>query len=365
MIEPKGHLKAIVRTKIQEPSRMFKYRLDRNERNQPFSRGFIENIKKNITDELFMMYPELDKVYAKLAEWLKLDVNQIMLHSGSEQAIKAIFETYIIPGDLVLLHSPGFAMYKVYCEMFQAHVISQYFDSELNFDWSEYNKKITKDLRMVVVENPNGFLGIAPSLEQIQMIVDKAHSLGVIALIDEAYFHFQNVSVIDWIEKYDKLIITRSFSKAFGLAGLRAGYLISQHENIYSLQRVRPAYDINCMAAFLISELLDNIDELMVYVNETKRNLVDLRKGFSEMGIPTSISKANFTAARLGNQKIHDEFREALSKQNILIRRPFREELLKEWVRISTAPQEIQNILLAELRKILNKKNKMGKNACL
>jgi histidinol-phosphate aminotransferase len=164
MIKPRPNLETLERVSAYEPSRMFKYRLDRNERNQPFSAKFIENIKEKLTGELFMVYPELDQIYSKIAEWLQVDIDHIMLHSGSEQTIKAVFETYINAGDRVLLHFPGFVMYNIYCDMFQAQVVKQYFEEDLTFDWRGYADKINEDIRMVVLENPNGFVGIAPSV---------------------------------------------------------------------------------------------------------------------------------------------------------------------------------------------------------
>ena len=355
MIEPKEHLKNLKRVAADEPSRMFKYRLDRNERNQPFSDRFIKGLKDDISGELFMVYPELQPIYKKIAGWLNIGTDQLMLHSSSEQAIKAIFETYIGPGEKVLLHFPGFAMYEVYCHMFQAQIVRQHFSPELDFDWETYKEKITRDIRMVVVENPNGFLGIVPSLKQLEGLIEKAQEAGAIILVDEAYYHFHDETVIDWIKRYDNLIISRTFSKAFGLAGLRCGYLISQPLNVGYLKKVRPAYELNSVAILLISKLLDNFNEVSSFIADTKKNLVALRKGLAELGIQVSDSRANFIAAKLGEQKIHDGLRDAMRDRDILIRRPFREEWLKEWVRISTAPIEIQRIFLDNLRRILTK----------
>ena len=162
MIAPKPHLKTFERSGEKEPSRLHKQRLDRNERNQPFSNNFIRGIVDQISGELFMVYPELDRVYEKVARWLNIDTDRLMLHSGSEQAIKAVYEAYINPGEAVLLHFPGYAMYPVYCKMFQAEVVGQYFNAQLDFDWDAFINKIDNSIRMVVVENPNGFVGIAP-----------------------------------------------------------------------------------------------------------------------------------------------------------------------------------------------------------
>lgn len=353
MIKPRPHLETLERVASYEPSRMFKYRLDRNERNQPFSGQFIDRIKEKLTGELFMVYPELDRIYPKIAEWLQIDANHIMLHSGSEQTIKAVFETYINAGDRVLLHFPGYVMYNVYADMFQAQVVKQYFEPDLSFDWQAYADKINADIRMVVLENPNGFVGIAPSVAEMRLIMEKAAQMGAVVLVDEAYYHFHEVTVADWLTEFDNLIITRTFSKAFGLAGLRAGYLLSNPANIANLKKVRPAYEINSFTALVVAELLDNLDEVATYIEDTRKNLSDLRRGLSALGITSSDSRANFVAVRLGEAENHERLRAALAGQDILIRRPFREPFLREWVRISTAPPGIQAILLQEIRRIV------------
>jgi len=98
MIDPRKHLKEVYRSSNVEPSRLFKNRLDRNERNQPFSPKFVARIREKINDEMFMTYPEPKPIYDKMARWLGVNGGKIMLHLGSEQSIKSVFETYIDPG---------------------------------------------------------------------------------------------------------------------------------------------------------------------------------------------------------------------------------------------------------------------------
>lgn len=353
MIKPRNHLNNFIRIPADEPSRMFWHRLDRNERNQAFSDSFVNKIKDRINGELFMVYPELDPVYNKVANWLGVKPTEILLHSGSDQAIKAVFETYINPGDSLLLHFPSYAMYEIYGKMFQANVISCYYDSNLSIDWYDFVSKINPKLRMVVVENPNGFLGSAPPIHHLEAIIERSFNTGTLVLVDEAYFHFNDQTVQNYIERYDNLIISRTFSKAFGLAGMRVGYLISRTENIANLKKVRPVYEINSIAAMVVEESLNNLEELECYINDNRNNLKQLREGLAELGIASSDSMANFVAARLGEYSIHEQLREILRNYRILIRRPFREEHLKEWVRISTSPPDIQSILLGEIKRII------------
>ena len=358
MIRPRKHLKNIYRASNRDPSRLFKLRLDRNERNQAFTPGFVDRVRNRITDELFMTYPEPALIYDKLASWLEVDSQNLLIHFGSDQAIKAVYETYIEPGDKVLLHLPGFAMYEVYCQMFQAEVLTEKYNHLLKFSWESFINKIVPGLRMVVVENPNGFLGLPVSLKTVRSILERSRQCGAFVLVDEAYYHFHQESVISWIEEFENLIISRTFSKAMGLAGLRVGYLISRPENIANLMKVRPAYEIISLTAIVVDELLAHPEEMEKYVEETKRNLSHLKKSLSHIGIESSDSKANFVTARIGPIEVHDALRNTLQAKDILIRPPFREPELREWVRISTAPIQVQMILLQDLELILKQHRK-------
>jgi len=121
------------------------------------------------------------------------------------------------------------------------------------------------------------------------------------------------------------------------------------------LRKVRPVYELTSMSALVVTELITHFEEVEVYIRDTKRNLASFRQGLAALGIASSDSKANFLAARLGGSRVQDELRTVLAQQNILIRRSFREEALKEWVRIATAPPPVQQAIIHELRKILGK----------
>lgn len=351
MIEPNRHLQDIVRTNSQaQGSRFGKHRLDRNERNFPFSKKFWTRIKDKMTDELICAYPEPWHAQEKLAAFLGISPDYLLLQSGSEQAIKAIFEVYVGHGDNVLLHMPSFAMSKLYAEMYQANVESSRYNSSLEFDWDDYLARIKPGLRLVLVENPNGFIGTAVPRSVLRPLIEKACTHGVIAMVDEAYFHFHDETCADWLEEFDNLIITRSLSKAFGLAGLRAGYILSQPGNIANIMKVKPAYEITSVAGMIICDLLDHPEEIQQYITQNQESLEALRLGLTGLGLECSASRANFLAVRLGESAVADALRHALLKHGILIRRPFREPELHQWVRISTADTAIQDILLSELK---------------
>jgi histidinol-phosphate aminotransferase len=300
-----------------------------------------------------MAYPECWPVFEKTAAHIGVPVDHILLHMGSEQAIKLVFETYIRPGDKVLLHLPGYAMYPVFSALYQAEIESQEYDAELRFDWEQYLRRIQPGLRMVVVENPNGFLGNAIDMATLERIIARAQACDTLVLVDEAYYLFHRETAVPLLEKFDNLIITRSFSKAFGLAGLRAGCLVSRPGLITDLTKLKPAYELTSISAMILEELLDHPEEYNSFADETRQCLADFKDGVEALGFATSDSVANFLTIRLG-QEIAEAWRVELARRNMLIRRPFREQHLRDWVRISTAAPAVQQEALQVLRDIVS-----------
>lgn len=346
MIEPKPLIKNIVRIQEREPSRFYKVRLDRSERTHPFSDKFIESIRKRLDGEWVMTYPEPEPLYKKFSTFLKQPRQRILFNHGSDQSIKAVFETYISEGDKILLQRPGYAMFSVYAKMFGAKMLYQDFDSELNFDYETYIGTIDSSLRMAVLENPNGFVGVAPPQETLHHFVAKCEQEGVIALVDEAYFFFHDITAAELLDRYENLIIIRTFSKALGIAGLRAGYTLTQEENIANLYKVKPMHELNSFAILVIDELLGNQEELFSFIKDTRQSLQFLKEGLAKLGIDTSEAVANFLAARFGKYISGEELSARLKKRGILVRRPFREKHLWEWTRIGTGPiADLQHLL--------------------
>lgn len=354
MIEPKPTIARVTRVQEDEPSRLYKTRLDRSERTHPFSDAFVERVRRRLDGEWIMTYPEPGPLYERFAAFLGQPRERLLFASGSDQSIKAVYETYISPGDKVLMHRPGYAMYPVYATMFGAEAVYADFDSELAFDWDGYVGAVDGSLRMAVLENPNGFVGVAPPADALERFVAKCEAEGVIALIDEAYFHFHDVTAADLIGGHENLVVVRTLSKAFGVAGLRAGYTLSRPANIANLSKVKPMHELNAVAILVVDELLAQPDEFASFVAETRECLAFVLDGLRELGVPASDSVANFFAARLGGRLDTDAFRERLRGEGILVRRPFREAHLAEWVRIGTGPKDAMQRVLDVAAELLS-----------
>ncbi len=353
MILPKESIQDLTRISEKESSRLFKHRMDRNERTHPFSEAFMKYLKDGLSGEMLMTYPEPEPLYEAFSKWLGVGRDNILFHSGSDLAIKAVFETYIRPGDKILLHRPGYAMYQVYAKMFQADVDALDYDADLHFDIARYIKMVGGQYRMVVLENPNGFVGDKQSPDDIHRLVEKAHRSGTLVLIDEAYFHFIDETAADLIKNFDNLVVARTFSKAFGLAGLRAAYMLSASENIQNLYRVKPMHELNSMAIFTILALLRHEDEFNHFIRDTKESLDYLKSSIDALGVQTSDSCANFLAARFGASFDSIALASYLRKYGFLIRRPFREKHLGEWLRVGTLPIDSEKTMIGKIKEYM------------
>ncbi len=331
----KESISKLDRIKDLEEDRTNLFRMDRNERTIPFDDSFIDLIKSKINSDVLTNYPDESPLYKKLSAYLGVNEDNIFMHTGSDLVIKSVFETYIEKGNRILLHLPSYAMYNVYANMFEANVSVVSYDSDITFSVDKYCMMI-KNIKpfMVVMENPNGFIGNSYSHSQIEQVIKTADEIDALVIVDEAYIDFVDSSVIDLIDVYENLVIVRTFSKAWGIAGLRLGYAIANTDIIKSLRKVRPMHEFTGFTALVAETLIEHKEICWSYINETRTSRDYFIRALEGMGISVADSKANFVAAKLGERLDMDSFRSEALNKGFLLRRPFRESFLEDWVRI-------------------------------
>ena len=351
MIKPKETIQALYRMKEGRfSSRYAKIRLDRNERTIAFNNILIEKIKESITDEMLMTYPEPYPLYEKFNIYFGIKKQNLLFNLGSDLSIKSIYETYIEKHDIILLHEPSYAMYKVYADMFGAEVITQNFEKDFSFNYDAFLDKIDDNIKMVVFENPNGFIGVDHTKEYLLKIIKKAYKHNVLVIIDEAYFHFIETTMVDYIHKFDNLIIVRTFSKALGLASCRIGYIISHAVNIDNIFKVKPMHELTQFSINVASILLENLYFVEENIKEELASLAYLKQELNMLGINYSDSVANFLVAKI-DVIDEEKFMQEIEEKNILIRRNFTQDFLKDYRRIGVSTQENIDKFIKILRK--------------
>lgn len=322
MINPNELISKITRPPADKSCRKDHYRFDRNERTTLFTSDEFNEMISQITPYDVIAYGELDPFYEKIKDWLNISRNQILLTSGSDTAIKAIFQTFIGKKDKVLITLPNYAMFSVYNKMYGGIELAHYYKDDLNVDVDELLNKLNKDLKMLVISNP-GHTGNAISSEKIIKIIERANHNNILVVIDEAYFHFHHISMIRYINNYKNLIITRTFSKAIGLASLRIGLLISNSNLINELYKVKLVHEITGVAAKIGSYMIDNFHIVDNYVNQVNEGKKILIKRFSKMNIEAYESDSNFLFFKMNKEVDVNDFLSFLLKRNIYIKGPF------------------------------------------
>jgi len=329
----KPEIRNLVRIKDAFEDRFNYLRLDKKERLLEFNNDLFEDFKKNIKHEDFSAYYNIESLYRKLAECIGVDKEQILLAAGSDLAIKAVFEACLGKGDHIVLHSPSYAMVRVYAMMFGVEADLVPVKKDWSVDFDTMLAKVDERTKMVVIENPNGFLGTAPNEEKLKAFANNLSKRGVLLLMDEAYFYVENSHSKSHllIEEYKNILITQTFSKSHGLAGLRVGYLIGDKDLIKHISKVRPMHEISSLSARAAEWVLDNPDLLKENQESIRASKLYLLDELKKTNIVAKDSHANFILLFIPNQGKTSNFTKKLKAKGILIRRPFDEPELRGW----------------------------------
>ncbi len=281
------------------------------------------------------LYPDGNAFYfkQKLAAHLQVGPGNLILGNGSNDIIEFLGHALMGPGVDVIVSEYCFAIYPIVARLLGANVITVPAKGRAH-DLPAMGKAITPQTKVVFVANPNNPTGTLGSADDVRRLIDSTPS-NVVLVMDEAYIEFleEPLDLIPLIRRSEKpnLILMRTFSKIYGLAGLRLGYGIAHPAFVAALEKIRQPFNVNLLAQAAGLAALDDSE----HVRKTRENNFQGRKflqdAFAEMGLEFEPSHANFVLVRVGQgQKVFEE----MQKQGV-ITRPMGGYQLPEWIRIS------------------------------
>jgi len=312
-------------------------RLEKNEKISYLPDKFFEIFYERLKPDHFSAYPETEFLYDKIANYLGVDRKQILLTAGSDAGIKTCFDLCVSAGDQVITLSPTFAMIDVYCKLFGAKQLQICYDQSLTLDFHGLLNAINKQTSLLVIANPNSPTGTLIDSEKIEIILNKACECDVVTLIDEAYYEFCKTSAIGLLNVYPNLIISRTFSKAMGLAGCRVGYLVTQELLAQMLYKFRPMYEVNQLGVMAADIILDNMEWVDDYCLEVEAGKVFLFSKLDKLKKRYIDTKTNFSHVDMGCQK--EQFISHLLNQKIIVKGGPGVIGFEEYLRITLGPQ--------------------------
>lgn len=351
----KKEIRSLERIKDTFDDRFDYLRMDKNERIIPFKKDQLEGFKSTIKSEDISGYTELGFSYRKLASYLEVDPSQILLANGSDLAIKSVYEACVERANNVVLHMPSFAMYRVYAWMFGAEVKSVPVKEDWSVDFDKMLGAVDDDTKMMVLEDPNGFIGTRPDFSQIEYCAKELKNRNTLLLIDEAYYFIEDsrCKSLSLISKYPNLIISQTFSKCHGLAGTRFGYLVGHPDLMQYISRVKPMHEITGLTARAAEWILDHPEILDDYRKSVKESKSFLIKELERLNFKCRDTHANFILVYFPKEGITKAMTQKLKERRILIRRPFEEPYLKGWCRITVGSLQDAHTFIKTVREIL------------
>ena len=327
-------------------------RLDFNENTVGCSPRVLDRLR-SLTAEDLARYPERQPIESAVANFLGVSDSELLLTNGVDEAIHLLCQTYLAPDDEALIVVPTYSMYRIYMSSAGAQVITIPADEDFQFPLSGVRASITDRTRLIAIANPNNPTGTFTSTEQLLEIARSAPSAAI--LIDEAYFEFCGKTLLPSRREYPNVFITRTFSKAYGLAGLRIGVLIGDAGQMPSLRRVCSPYNVNAVALACLPKALADQKYIEQYVTETLQSRARLESVLATRGITFWPSQANFILARLGSTKPDSQaFVEQMRRRGILVRDRSSDHACEGCVRFTLGTAEHTNRLLAALDEVLD-----------
>jgi histidinol-phosphate aminotransferase len=325
-----------------------KLRLDFNENPTGCSPAVRRALAK-LTAASISAYPEQETVRGQAARHFGVHSDELLLTNGTDEALSLVVNTFVESGDTVLLAEPTYAMYRFYSELAGARIVAPRYDSAMRFPWKEIFAALRSAPRVFFLPNPNSPTGNLLSLRELRRILNAANRTMVV--IDEAYFEFSGVTVIPWVRHYRNLIVTRTFSKTAGLAGLRLGCIFVHRELAATMRKAQSPYPVNVAALAAAEAAMRDRNFLAQTVSKVRLGRRELERGLARLGVRYFPTAGNFVLVYFGDRA--KKVVAALARKGTLVRDRSSDFNGEGYVRITFGTVAQMRTLLRELREIL------------
>ncbi len=324
-----------------------KLRLDFNENTVGASPLVIDFIKRYLTAGDLSIYPEYQNALEDLSRHFGVQETELTLTNGTDEAIQLLINTFVDDNDEVLVLRPSYAMYRFYSQLAGASVAEiDYRAGRLAFPLEELLERISPKTRAILISNPNNPTGTGVAISGLEKILRKAPHAAV--LVDEAYYEFCGVTMINRLRDHANLFVSRTFSKVYGMAAMRCGCLFSQSSNMEYIRKAQSPYSVNSLAAMAARIAVQDTKFVEDYVTEVLAARELLYVGLEKLKIPYIESQANFVLGQVGDRAI--PIRDELRERGVLVRD--RSYELPGYLRFTVGTRDQVQRLLDELERL-------------
>lgn len=300
--------------------------LDANERPFEFSKNELNKINKAILSKNYTKYPKnIDKLKLQISRRENIDKEMISIHPGTDGSLKSIFES-LDKNRIIKLNSiyPTYGMVEVYSKIFNFKLNRIHEDD--NFDKLVFKNKP----KIVYIANPNSPSGNLINTKRLFAILKKCEKKKIFLILDEAYIDFSDQgSFAKYVKEYKFLIVLKSYSKTFGLPGIRVGYILSNPHNIALFSKLRSIYDVSSLSLVVVSFFEKNYQIIEKYLKSISDNKKYIEKFCLKNNFNYRITQGNFFYL-IFKKKMIKKIQNILLKNKILIKKINSKNLKKD-----------------------------------
>lgn len=319
-----------------------------------------EALTRAVQGENLSLYPDGSgfRLKQKIAAYHGIETNRITLGNGSNDILEFLSRIYLGPGRAALFSAHAFAVYSLATQAQNAEAVvvpalPANSAQPYGHDLPAMAASLRPDVSLIFIANPNNPTGTFLKAAEVEAFLDKIPP-HVIVAYDEAYYDYMDPALRgdsrQWLEKYPNLLVCRTFSKAYGIAGLRAGYALSSPEVADLLNRVRQPFNNNSLALLAAEVALGDQEYVQRSVELNTRERARLTKALTEMGLKVLPSQANFITVDFVRdaKPIH----QGLLESGVIVR-PMGSYQMPTFLRISIGTERENNRFLEALKQVL------------
>lgn len=324
-----------------------------NEMIHPGMGQLFQDFCQEYNPQLVGKYPYYPRVEAELAEHLGISPDELLLTASSDDAIKLVITSVCKATKHIILPTPNYENYFIYADLNQVEKT----ELECYFDLKKFVGELKQKIQtcppsVVQITNPNGWTGYCLEIPEMREIAKLCQANNHILLIDEAYISFNGFDHLELISEFDNVILIRSFSKSFGIAGLRVATILAHPKLIDYIVRWRPSNPLSSVTIEFLSYCLREIQKVDQIRQEVIDNREKLKKSlkilFEDWTIYDSLT--NFILIDIGSKAEQQNLVEFLRSENIIVKNTSSIPHLETCIRVTVGDTKTSNLLVTKLK---------------
>lgn len=289
----------------------------------------------------------------KIADYVSLKPENVLMGNGSDELIDAVVKTFVNPDENVIVSVPTFEMYEFYTKLAGGQVRFVRMRRDFSYDVKDILKAISKRTKLVFICSPNNPTGSVISEEDVLTIAEKE----VIVVVDEAYVEFAGKSLVPLLKRQNNFVFLRTFSKAFGLAGLRIGYALADTDLMDYMRRVRSPFPVNILALRVAEVAIEDRERLRQVKELVSAGRQYLYSELSEIkGVNVYPSEANFLLVNIAKTGFTStELVDKLVQRGVIVRDCIRfRGLGQKYIRVTVGTKDENELFIQIFKKCVN-----------